>query len=154
MTSAELKTTRESLGLTADWLAKKAGVQLRTVRYWESGRNAVPKDVAKIMTDLQTWRDSAVAAMVQSYEGATPKPDEIVLLRYRDDAQLWTHHPGFEGLPVTFHASALLAAQKALQAIGCRVKIVYMNSEAYTHWLAVQGFEDSESARTQWAALQ
>ena len=41
MTSAELKTTRESLGLTADWLAKKAGVQLRTVRYWESGRNAV-----------------------------------------------------------------------------------------------------------------
>lgn len=133
MTSAELKTTRESLGLTADWLAKKAGVQLRTVRYWESGRNAVPEDVAKIMTDLQTWRDSAVAAMVQSYEGATPKPDEIVLLRYRDDAQLWTHHPGFEGLPVTFHASALLAAQKALQAIGCRVKIVYMNSEAYTH---------------------
>ena len=154
MTSAELKTRRESLGLTADWLAKKARVQLRTVRYWEAGRNKVPDDVAELITTLDAWRESAVSAMVQSCTAATPAPDEVVLLRYRDDEQLWAHHPGFEGLPVTFHASALLASQKALQTSGCRVKIVYMDSGAYVEWLAEQGFEDSETARTQWAALQ
>ena len=154
MTSAELKTLRESLGLTADWLAKRAGVQLRTVRYWEAGRNKVPDDVEEMIVSLNAWRESAVSAMVQSCIVATPALDEVVLLRYRDDEHLWAHHPGFEGLPVTFHASTLLAAQKALQAIGCRVRIVYMDSEAYAEWLAAQGFEDSETARTQWAALQ
>ncbi len=47
MTPAELKTLRESsLGLSAQWLADRAGVLQRSVQYWEAGRSRVPEDVA------------------------------------------------------------------------------------------------------------
>ena len=49
MTPAELKTIRESLGLTVQWLADRAGVKLRTVQYWESGRSGVPADVSELL---------------------------------------------------------------------------------------------------------
>ena len=39
MTSAELKTLRESLGLPVQWLAERANVQRRSVEYWEAGRS-------------------------------------------------------------------------------------------------------------------
>ena len=35
MTSAELKTLRESPGLPVQWLAERANVQRRTVEYWK-----------------------------------------------------------------------------------------------------------------------
>jgi DNA-binding transcriptional regulator YiaG len=57
MTSQELKALRESLGLSQQWLADQAGVQKRTVAYWESGRNQVPKDVAEII--LSAAKDAA-----------------------------------------------------------------------------------------------
>lgn len=48
MTPAEFKTIRESLGLTAQWIAENAGVKLRTAQYWEAGRMAVPVDVEQV----------------------------------------------------------------------------------------------------------
>jgi DNA-binding XRE family transcriptional regulator len=53
MTSAELKTLRESLGLSVSWLAAQVGVNERTVNYWESGKTSVPAKVAGLVLGLE-----------------------------------------------------------------------------------------------------
>ena len=55
MTPAELKTVREACGLPQSWLAHRAQVNERTVRYWESGKSSVPDDVA-------AWLERRLAA--------------------------------------------------------------------------------------------
>lgn len=74
MTPAELKSIRQSLGLSAEAFAKlvraKSG---RTVRYWESGERDIPGSVtviAELLRDSQDVRDRlGVTVVVDS----TPK---------------------------------------------------------------------------------
>ena len=41
VTPAELKTTREALGLSSEWVAEVGGVTVRSVRHWESGLSLI-----------------------------------------------------------------------------------------------------------------
>jgi DNA-binding transcriptional regulator YiaG len=68
MTGAELKTLRQSMGLTKPWCARNvAGVALRTWIYWEDGRDGasptIPLDVIANMLEveqlLEKWNKSA-----------------------------------------------------------------------------------------------
>lgn len=45
MTPAELKSTREALGLSSQWLADRWGVALYSVQRWERGRT-LPEELA------------------------------------------------------------------------------------------------------------
>lgn len=55
MTGAELRTWRESAGLSREALAERVNVQPRTIKHWESGRADVPDDVASVVYDLAGW---------------------------------------------------------------------------------------------------
>lgn len=129
MTPAELKTLRESLGLTAQWLADRAGVQLRTVQYWEAGRSRVPDDVAELLLKLDAQFAEATRqalAVVDEQTAAQGHPPETVrLYRYRDDAELWDARPDMRRLPVTAHAALLSRVRLALLARGLAVVIEY-----------------------------
>ena len=78
MTPAELKTIREACGLSQAWLAQRAQVNERTVRYWESGKSTVPDDVATLVLDA-AYEATLLAALIHSGErmsdgsGASPK---------------------------------------------------------------------------------
>ncbi len=152
MTPAEFKTLRESLGLSAQWLADRAGVALRTVQYWEAGRRArIPADVCAILTEIDDKFERAVALALEIYikSGAPPK---VTLLRYSSDADLWRYRPDMAGLPAAAHAALLARTRRALTAHGARVSIVYMDSPAARAWLA--GRPDSPGHRAALAALQ
>lgn len=56
LTDAEFRIAREDLGLTAEWIADRLGVALRTVRRWEAGHSPVPAGVAD---QLGAWTDAA-----------------------------------------------------------------------------------------------
>lgn len=150
MTSAELKTIRESLGLPVPWLARAAGVKDRTVNYWESGRNAVPDDVAKMMTGLVSIADALVAEYSRIFE-AEVIPGNLVLLRYRTDADLWESQPEFMAmnLPTTFHAALLLRVKDIAEKAGVSVTIIYFERDAYLKWLG--GRENTPDRRIEWA---
>jgi hypothetical protein len=96
MTAAELKALRETLGLPIAWLATKAGV-------------------------LDAQVATAVRQIVEAYTSASIKPDEMVMLKYRSDADLWQYRQDMQGLPATFHAAMLHKASYALQASGASV---------------------------------
>lgn len=156
MTAAEMRTLREALGLPATWLAAQAQVQERTVRHWESGRNAVPGDVAAMLRRIDAAFDTSAGEAVRQYADAALStagaPQEVVLLRYRTDDDLWLSLPDMRPLPATAHAAMLHRAWKALAARGAAVRIVYLDVEDYEAWRATNGRDDGPSVRAEWAA--
>lgn len=157
MTPAELKTTRESLGLSVAWLAERAGVQERTVRYWEIGHMPVPADVAQLIEAVDSSIENGVSlfrkwfAAAREAAGRLPVDrDKILLIRYRTDEELWAFRPDMRGLPATCHAALISRVRRALWAEGAHSVIQFMDPHAYHDWLA--GREDTEALRSAWAA--
>lgn len=156
MTPAELKTTREACGLSVPDLAALAGVQERTVRYWESGHTAVPDDVAETVQRIDAMltqaADQAVAQVreLQAQHGSVP--EEIVLLRYPSTADLHLYQPEMRPLPATCHAAMLYRTRSALADLHVPSRIIYMDPAAYSAWLGRR--KDTEAQRSAWAALQ
>jgi transcriptional regulator with XRE-family HTH domain len=154
MTSAELKTLREFLGLSVTWLAAKVGVQERTVRHWESGRNPVPDDVAKLVKYHNSLVENVVRETVEHCLSQETKPEEVLLVRYHTDTELWKHRADMLGLPVTFHAAMLQRTAYALQSHNIATTLEYFVPEAYSGWCEVRGLPKNESTRAAWAASQ
>ncbi|MDK2126243.1 Aca2/YdiL-like domain-containing protein [Parachitinimonas caeni] len=153
MTPAEFKTIRESLGLTAQWIADNAGVKLRTAQYWEAGRMAVPVDVVNMLDRIDRTLEFSIAqALDQVAELAKQQgtPAQITLVRYRTDAALWQFRPDMKPLPATTHAAMLSRLRRALWSRGIPTVIQYMEPEEYETWLA--GRPDTEVERAAWAA--
>ena len=155
MTPAELKTYRETLGLPREWFAKKAGVEPRTVSYWESGKHKVPDDVAEMVNGIyRMCRNAADEAIkqVSMFSEANSIPEQINLLRYKDEKDLWQCQPGFNGLPVSTHAAMLVMITYELRLMGITCAIVYFDAEKYKLWVGNR--HDNAVARSEWAALQ
>ena len=118
MTTSELKTIREAIGLTVPDLAALAGVQERTVRYWESGRSAVPADVQDQVLKIDAWLTAQAREALATVRALAAEvgalPESIHLLRYRENADLWRFQPAYRPLPVTVHAAALARTRTAL----------------------------------------
>lgn len=49
LTGAEFRMRREAFGLSAEWLAERLGVALKTVQRWENGHRPIPAGVAREM---------------------------------------------------------------------------------------------------------
>ena len=155
MTSAELKTIRESLGLTVQWLADQAHVRLRTAQYWEAGRFQIPDDVAQMVLDIERRVALIVAETLQQFDEMCKRsgtPDKHVLLRYRSEYDLWHFYPDMEPLPASTHASLLARIRTALIEQGITTVIQYMEPAEYMVWL--DGRKDSQTLRALWAGLE
>lgn len=155
MTPAELKTMREAVGLSVPDLAALADVQERTVRYWESGRNSVPDDVAAMVLGVDNQLSTLAAqtlTLVREVIDQHGRPEDITLLRYRENADLWHFRPDFKPLPTTTHGALLARCRAALDDLHVKTRIVYMEPQVYGQWL--EGRKDSEMLRSEWAASQ
>lgn len=152
MTPAELKTMRESLGLSAQWVADQAGVRLRTVQYWEAGRMPVPEDVAALLSRIDAQYERAVNEALAALKDAPEKPAEAVLVRYRTDTDLWRFRQDMEPLPASSHATLLSRVRRALWAAGVPSVIEYMEPDEYLAWLGNR--KDNDAMRAAWADLK
>lgn len=145
MTGAELKTLRESLGLTVAWVAEQAQVKHRTVTYWESGRFPVPSDVAAMLTAIESQLHNRMDALDRHLMVAHRN-----LIRYRTDSDLWDFEPDLRPLPATSHAAMLGWLRHKRFAQGWPVGIVWMNPGEYREWLGHS--QDDPTKRFAWAA--
>jgi transcriptional regulator with XRE-family HTH domain len=126
LNAAELKTLREACGLSQEWLAQRANVNQRTVRYWESGKSTVPDDVARLISELDaTLSRAAQEAREQARRLALAhgKAETVTLFRYASDAELWERRKDMAGLPATCHAALLARARRLLIDDGQAVEI-------------------------------
>lgn len=62
MTGAEFRMSREGFGLSAEWLAERLGVALKTVQRWENGHRPIPSGVAWEMEKIDTAMREGVAS--------------------------------------------------------------------------------------------
>ena len=153
MTPAEMKTIRESLGLTPKWIAEHAGVKERAARQWEAGRSPIPKNVEEMLVDIDRLLDRSVAKVltrieeVEKEQGRTP--NEVMLIRYRTDDDLWRFYPDLKPLPVATYAVVLSRLRRRLWSKGIPSVIEYMEPEEYLAWL--KGRTDTEADRSEWA---
>lgn len=88
LTPAELRTAREQLGLTGDHLAKMLGVNPRTLRSWEQGRDPIPGRIRPEIAELKEETAKAVTEAVASLG------EDDVLITYRDDEEYRAAHRG------------------------------------------------------------
>lgn len=156
MTPAELKTVREACGLSLPQLATACGVQERTARYWESGSTPVPADVADLISKLDDRltlaSHQAINFIVDAARANPVRPLDIVLIRYRTDADLHHYLPDMQGLPATTHAAMLYRTRSALDGDGIPSRIIYMRPDDYEAWLGKR--KNTEPLRAEWAGTQ
>jgi len=154
MTPAELKTIRESLGISAQWLADQTGVRLRTVQYWESGeRLSIPDDVQKLIWQLENQANAFVDKSLDVIEERLENGDDVglvVLIRYKSDRQLWEYHPALYPITVTCHSARIYRLYRELRQLEVDVHIVYLDEEQYRAWLGER--VNSAEMRSLWAA--
>ena len=150
MTGAEFKTIRETCGLSVQDFAKIIGVEERSIRYWESGKQSPRSpDVAETLLNIDQQLDTTAKAVLQLVKSAPELPTEIVLLRYREDGDLWAAMPEWKPLPATCHAAGIARSRAALADLHVKTRIVYFEPDQYHQWLA--GRDSSSSMRAAWA---
>ena len=153
MTPAELKTLREKWGLSTNWLAEQADVRARTVQFWESGRSAVPEDVAALMMITDMRLESIVDAAVEYITSLDQPPTDVVLVRYKTDEDLWYYRPDMIEFPARTHGIVLALTKSEIEIAieDVNVRIVYLEPEQYEAWLKLTQKKDNEQTRAEWA---
>ena len=157
MTGAELATMRQACGLSREELAQLCDVQPRTVKHWESGRAGVPADVAQTIGGISSGiRDSVRAACDVL---ARDRPAQLVLIRYRTDADMQRFRPDCVGMLAASTHGAIVA--RTIDAIGLlpalqgiRARVVWFDPADYERWRQDAGQADSKATRQAWAAGQ
>lgn len=74
LTAAEVRTIREGLGVTADWLADHLGIQIRTVQRWEAGQNTIKPFAVEALLTLEGQAAEQVAEHVAALTGTKLPP--------------------------------------------------------------------------------
>lgn len=94
MSGAELRARREYLGLTGEALARLLGVNSRTERSWEQGRDPAPLRLRAEISEIEAETDAAVA---EAARGLTPgaripvwRSDEEMAADVPDLGARWT----------------------------------------------------------------
>lgn len=94
MTPAEFKVLRESLGLSAQWLATRFKVSLRSIRNWEDGSSPIPPGIVEELLAVEDFVEAEADDAIDQLQGggkqvyAVPRvdgdaPDELPASLYR-----------------------------------------------------------------------
>lgn len=152
MRPAELRTFRESLGLSAKWMATHYKVHLDRVYGWESGRGPVPDGVIEGLTRIDLLIDKTVETMVSAQIAARDVGQlagQAILLRYCSDDELWQFHPELHPMSSSSYAIVLARVSRELWAHGIGTSMEYMDTKWYLSWLGQR--PDNPANREKWA---
>lgn len=95
MDPGELQMVREYLGLTIEALAGMLGVNPRTVRSWEAGRDPIPERIRLDVERVEAMTAEAVGELVAALNDARNPAVQV----YRTDKAMHTARPGMDHLP-------------------------------------------------------
>lgn len=130
MTGGELQTVREYLGLTGDALAAILGVQPRTLRAWEAGKDPIPARVREEVEALEFSTSMSVAELVDELNAAADKADPAVVV-YRSDEAMHAARPDTTHLTARWwrHVVARACAEVPGVVIGTRDELEQLDDE-------------------------
>lgn len=98
MQGVELKMVREWLGFSGQWLADHLGVNSRTLRSWEQGRDPIPDGVRLEVERLEQQTGEIVGRTV----AALMDMPEPAVVTFATDEQYHERHPD-QPWPAAWH---------------------------------------------------
>ncbi|SPY08184.1 DUF4447 family protein [Oligella urethralis] len=151
-----MKELRESLGLSTEWLAKHAGLSINEIQQIESGEKAAPQVVIDLLKQIDGMIDNSVNQATEQIAEAErltgTLPEQLDLVRYNDDVDLWHYQPEFKPLPATCHAALINRLMDKIKHLHIPIHLVWLRPHEYETWL--NGREDSQKMRAMWASEQ
>jgi len=117
MTAAELKCTREYLGLSTSWLAEHVACDERRLQRMELGQEETPEPVALAVATLYSETLDVVDRLTQKYKTQLNlSDDEVTMPVYRSDMEYAraVKHPRF---PVRWHRQVAARVADRLPAL-------------------------------------
>lgn len=114
LTGGEQQTIREYLGLTGDALASFVGVNPRTLRSWEQGRELVAVRVRAEVAELEHMTDDAVEMLV-----AVLQRDPGIVV-YRTEAPMVTARPDLAHMTARWWRHVVARARQRLPCTAVR----------------------------------
>lgn len=155
MKGPEFKAVRESCGLSRAQAATLFNVDERIICGWESLPVDVPGEVAATLASIDSGFTHAVRKAVSGMKlqmSEFGKPEDIALVRYRTEEDLWTFRPDMHGLPTSAYAARLARIRAGLADLYVSTRVVPMDPPAYRAWLGSR--VDTEAERSTWAVAQ
>ncbi|GAB3214299.1 hypothetical protein GCM10027294_53570 [Marinactinospora endophytica] len=112
MRGVELKMVREWLAVSGQWLADYLGVNPRTVRSWEAGRDPIPDGVRLAVEDLEAQTAEIVGRLAETL---IDKPEPAVLT-YQTDEQYREREPDAPW-PASWHRRVVARAAQEVPGL-------------------------------------
>lgn len=112
MTGIALKTTREWLGLSGQWLADHLDVNPRTIRSWEQGRDPIPDGVRLEVERLEEQSGEIVDRLVEALSGMR----DPLVRTYQTDEQYREYEPG-QPWPAAWHRRVVARAAQEVPGL-------------------------------------
>lgn len=151
-----MKELRESLGLSVEWVAEQTGLSINEIQQIESGAKKAPQSVMNFLKQIDDVINQSVnqaAEQIAEAERLTGAlPEQLDLVRYNNDADLWRYQPEFKPLPATCHAALINRLINKIKPLGIPIHLVWLRPEEYETWL--DGRPDSSEMRAMWASEQ
>lgn len=161
MKPAELKTLREYLGLSANLMALKFGVEKRTIYYWEDGTYSTPEIVktflrqaCKRLVYLVNMEVEKVLNFIKEVTEQNEPPEFYCLIRFQNDKQFWKYKKELSGTPNSFYNVVLAKTLEELERLNINATLIYMNENSYQSWLKEKEILDCEENLIKWAQMQ
>lgn len=104
LTAAEFRNRREEFGLSAEWLAERLGVALKTVQRWENGHRPIPEGVAAEMDQISTAMGEVAA-----------RSCAVQLLEVRDPVMMIPRTGSLYGFPASWYRALVDSVRHLLQ---------------------------------------
>lgn len=103
MNGAKVRVLRQDLGLSTDTAAVVLGVEVTTMRRWETNRSAMPPGaVEELLSLLERSR-----ALARAYLSALEGQEDPQLVAYAKDGDFWDAEPSLAPLPAAWHRSVV-----------------------------------------------
>lgn len=129
--------------------ARPNGVEERTWNRWESGKVAVPDNIAATVRQAAGYRAEfidTVAQAVQDSQAQHGSQAQLCIVWYAE-LEDWPHPP-----LLWRPQQSAVAAVVAEQGDACR--LVAFDAAAFNRWRLAQGMADGPDARAAWASQQ
>lgn len=155
MPQNKLLKLRKHMGLTIEDCAKLLGFSsLQTLVDIELGKSKNQHHYCKMLAKIDAQMESAILTEVDYYHQENTA--FTVMFKFLTDEEFALYEPYLYDILKSNHIHGVLVqkTKQAIERIGGRVYITYMDSEFYEQWLGVNDFDDSREIRMAWGLQQ
>ena len=155
MLNVELRYLRKSLGMSRMECANFLGLSSAAeIARYENGRLDIHPEHYRSLAVLDSKLKTAVILEVDLYTQAAER--NVILIRFLSSDEFALYEPDlYEDLgTASVHGAFIRRAKKAIERIGGKVTVAFMDSEFYQTWLSVNDLDDSREIRVAWVRQQ